>query len=183
MGPVGVLCIRRTLAEGRLSGLASGLGAATVDAFYGSLAALGTTAVAGFLSGRRTWLRTGGGVFLLFLGGRAIFSKAAAPVRDVGGRGLLRSYGSTLLLTLTNPMTILSFTALFASLGMVPRGYGAAALVVAGVGAGSALWWFLLSLVVSRFRGRVGLPALRWVNLVSGAIIIGFALFAFWMLI
>jgi threonine/homoserine/homoserine lactone efflux protein len=190
VGPIGVLCIRRTLAEGRLSGLLSGLGAATADAFYGAVAAFGIGLISRFLVDQQAPLRLVGGLFLCYLGLRTWL----APVRgelpspsDVGrdgsvagGRGAIGAYLSTLFLTLTNPITILSFAAIFAGLGLGTAGSGLlpGAILVAGVFAGSGTWWLLLSGFVSLIRRRVGPSALRWVNHLSGLVILGFGVLA-----
>lgn len=176
VGPIGVLCIRRTLAQGRAAGFVSGLGAATADAVYGCVAAFGLTAVSGFLVGQQSALRLAGGAFLLYLGARTFFAAPAGQASDAGGRGLPGAYASTFLLTLTNPMTILSFAAVFAGLGLVSAAgdYGSAASLVAGVFLGSAAWWLLLSGGVSLFRSRFTPGALRWVNRISGLVIAGF---------
>src|SRR5262245_23551445 len=153
VGPIGVLCIRRTLADGRLAGLVSGLGAATADAFYGCVAAFGLTAVSGFLISQQTWLRLFGGLFLCYLGIRTLLAAPAEkPAIATGrrpspGRGLLAAYTSTFALTVANPATILSFAAIFAGMGagITSRSYASAALLVSGVFLGSALWWLLLS--------------------------------------
>jgi threonine/homoserine/homoserine lactone efflux protein len=175
VGPIGVLCMRRTLTEGRLAGLVAGLGAATADAFYGSVAGFGLAAISGFLVDYARWFRLLGGLFLMYLGVRTFF---ATPVeREVAARhGLLGGYLSTLFLTLTNPMTILSFGAVFAGLGLVgPTGnYAAAAMLVAGVFCGSALWWLVLSSGVAAVAARVEARALRWVNWVSGLVLEAF---------
>lgn len=156
VGQIGVLCIRRTLADGRAYGLASGLGAATADALYGSLAAFGLTFVSGLLLSNQFWLRLLGGIFLLTMGVRTFTGKP--PTADAAPRGssLLSAYGSTFLLTLANPTTILSFAAIFAGVGIATgsRDYGSSALLVLGVFAGSALWWLLLSSFVGMFRAR-----------------------------
>ncbi len=109
VGPIGVLCIRRTLVEGRVSGLVSGLGAATADALYGAVAALGLTFVTNLLVGGESWLRLVGGAFLVFLGVRTFLAHPAERAAPVGRSGLLGDYASTLFLTLTNPTTIPSF--------------------------------------------------------------------------
>src|SRR6185312_8691316 len=116
VGPIGVLCIRRTLAGGRLVGLLSGLGAATADACYGAIAAFGLTAVSSRLVGHQDALRIVGGLFLLYLGIRTFFAAPAQTAKSGQRRQLLSNYLSTLGLTLTNPTTILSFVALFAGL-------------------------------------------------------------------
>jgi threonine/homoserine/homoserine lactone efflux protein len=178
VGPIGVLCIRRTLADGRAFGLLSGLGAATADAIYGCVAGFGLTLVSDFLVDRHTWLRLVGGAFLLYLGVKMFLSKVAEEVASVKGAGLAGAYASTFFLTLTNPMTILSFVGVFAGLGLAESDPGGAGLTVLGVFLGSALWWLALSGVVGLFRDRVGQGLLRWVNRVSGAVIAGFGVFA-----
>ena len=180
VGPIGVLCIRRTLADGRAAGLATGLGAATADAVYGCIAALGLTAVTGALTGAQSWIRVIGGAFLLVLGARSFLAHAESRAAEAKGIGLLGAYASTFLLTLTNPMTILSFLAVFAALGLGATRGGpmAAAVLVLGVLLGSTLWWFFLSFGVSLFRDRVDARGLRWVNRISGAVIVGFGILA-----
>src|SRR3990170_1865269 len=114
VGPIGVLCIRRTLAQGRLSGFVSGLGAATADAVYGIVAAFGVTFVSNLLIQQAPWLRLFGGLFLCFLGVRTLLAKPSEKACPERGKGLIDDYGSTFLLTLTNPLTILSFAGIFA---------------------------------------------------------------------
>jgi len=180
VGPIGVLCIRRTLAEGRAFGLFSGLGAATADAIYGFIAGFGLTFVSNFLIRQQVWLRIIGGGFLCFLGVRTFLSKPAEHAASARGNGLVSSYVSTFFLTITNPMTILSFAAIFAGLGVggASGSYVSAAVLVLGVFIGSALWWFILSSGVSVFRTRFNPHRLWWVNRISGIIITGFGLIA-----
>jgi threonine/homoserine/homoserine lactone efflux protein len=182
VGPIGVLCIRRTLAQGRSYGLISGLGAATADAAYGCVAGFGLTFVSGFLVGQQVWLRLVGGAFLCYLGIRTLLAKPAEKASEAKGTGLLGAYASTFFLTLTNPMTILSFAAIFAGLGVAETGgdYTSAAILVAGVFAGSALWWLLLSGGVSLLHRKFTPWALVWVNRVSGLVVVGFGVFALW---
>ena len=176
VGPIGVLCIRRTLAEGRLNGLVSGLGAATADAIYGCIAAFGLTFITDVLVQQQVWLRLVGGTFLIILGAKTILSKPSEKPPSEKRIGLLDAYGSTFFLTLTNPVTILSFAAIFAGIGLgsAVADYGSAGLLVFSVFAGSALWWLILSGTVSLVRKRVTPRVLRWINRVSGAIIMGF---------
>ena len=181
VGPIGVLCIRRTLAEGRISGLVSGLGAATADALYGAVAALGLTFVAEFLVGGQGWLRLVGGAFLLFLGVRTFLARPADRAAPAARSGLPGAYASALFLTLTNPTTILSFAAIFAGLGVAVGADGdvlSAMSLVLGVFLGSATWWFVLSGVTSLFRTRLSVRGLRWVNRISGAVIAAFGVLA-----
>lgn len=180
VGPIGVLVIRRSLAQGRLVGLASGLGAATADLFYGAAAALGLTAVSTFLIDQGVWLRLIGGVFLIYLGVRTFVAPPAAKAAEAEGKGLPGAYLSTVFLTLTNPATILAFVAIFAGLGVGDTGgdIGSALLLVVGVALGSAVWWLILSWGVSLFRGLFTPTGLRWVNRLSGVIIVAFGIAA-----
>jgi threonine/homoserine/homoserine lactone efflux protein len=178
VGPIGVLCIRRTLARGRASGLLSGLGAATADAVYGAIAAFGLTFITAFLLNQQFWLKLGGGLFLCYLGLKTAAARPAAEPAAAARRGLLGAYASTFALTLTNPATILSFVAIFAGAGLAGSGhaYGAASTLVLGVFMGSAAWWLLLSGGVGLFRTRLQASHLRWVNRIAGFMIGGFGL-------
>lgn len=180
VGPIGVLCIRRTLTEGRVFGLVSGLGAATADAVYGCVAGFGLTFISNFLISQQVWLRLIGGGFLCFLGLKTLVARPAERAAPARGNGLVGAFASTLFLTVTNPMTIISFAAIVAGLGLAgTRGnYVSAGALILGVFIGSALWWLILSSGVGVFRGRLNPHGLRWVNWVSGAIITGFGLFA-----
>jgi threonine/homoserine/homoserine lactone efflux protein len=180
VGPIGVLVIRRTLAEGRVAGLATGIGAATADAIYGCVAGFGLTAISGLLIDNQLWVRLVGGLFLCYLGVRAFLAAPAERAAAAAGTSLLGAYFATLGLTLTNPATILSFAAIMAGLGIgvAAGGYGAAALLVLGVFGGSALWWLILSSGASLLRLRLTPGALRWVNRASGMILLGFGALA-----
>ena len=194
VGPIGVLCIRRTLARGRLSGFISGIGAASADALYGSIAAFGLTMVTDLLVSYRDLLGTIGGLFLCYLGVRTFFEKPVSlvggesgpeilPSKGDSGLSYLRDYSSTLFLTLTNPMTILAFAAIFAGLGLssAESSTMSALALVCGVFLGSAAWWLLLSSISHVLRSRfLTASGLRWVNRISGLIITGFGLLALW---
>jgi threonine/homoserine/homoserine lactone efflux protein len=190
VGPIGVLCIRRTLADGRAVGFASGLGAATADGFYGAVAAFGLTVISSFLIGISTATRLIGGLFLCYLGIRTFLSKPS-PVQtaEVGSPArtqLAAAYLSTLGLTITNPATILSFIAVFAGLGLgasAAGDYAAAGSMVLGVFIGSALWWLGLSFGVGLLRSRFDERHMRWVNRISGVILFVFGLVALLSLI
>ena len=185
VGPIGVLCIRRTLTEGRLSGFVSGLGAATADAVYGCIAGFGLTFISTFLIEKSQWLRLVGGGFLLYLGIKTFLTqtKSTADPDDslVLGNSLTGNYLSTFALTLTNPLTIISFAAIFAGLGIGSTSSGnylSAFILVIGVFLGSGSWWFLLSGVVGLFRQRFKPDSLIWVNRISGVIIFIFGIVA-----
>jgi threonine/homoserine/homoserine lactone efflux protein len=172
VGPIGVLCIRRTLADGRKIGLLTGLGAASADAFYGLVAGLGLTALTTLLVDAQTWLQLSGGIFLLYLGIRTFLShpsQAAAQPQRAG----LSAYTSALFLTLTNPVTILSFIGIMAglNLGMDRLTPGAPVLFITGVFLGSAAWWLFLSWLVNLMRDRLPPTLLQWVNRLSGLVL------------
>ena len=181
VGPIGVLCIRRTLAEGRLSGLATGLGAAAADGVYGAIAALGLTWITSVLVHQRLWIQGLGGVFLLWLGITTFRARPAERAAEARAVGLLGAFVSTFALTLTNPLTILSFLAVFAGLGLgVTAASSRAAiwLLIAGVLLGSAAWWLLLSGAVDLLRSRFDPRGLAWLNRISGAVITAFGVLA-----
>jgi threonine/homoserine/homoserine lactone efflux protein len=180
VGPMSIVCIQRTFHKGYLYGLVSGMGIATADAIYGSIAAFGLTVITSFLVSEQTWIRLIGGLFLIYLGIRAILTKPAEKAADAQAHNFAGAYASTLLLTLTNPLTILSFAVIFAGLGVGATGgnYLAAALVVAGVFSGSAAWWCILTGSISLLRKRFTPTWLRWLNRISGAAIATFGIVA-----
>jgi threonine/homoserine/homoserine lactone efflux protein len=180
VGLIGVLCVRRTLAEGRASGLATGLGAATADAIYGCVAGFGLTFISSFLVNQQTWFRVIGGLFLCYLGIKTLLARPKEQAKRTKDLGVVKDFVSTFFLTLTNPMTIISFAAIFAGLGLVGSSgsYMSAGVLVLGVFLGSALWWLILVSGAGLFKERFGHNGLRWVNRVSGAIITGFGILA-----
>ena len=180
VGPIGLLCIRRTLAEGRRVGFVTGLGAASADALYGAVAAFGLTTVSLFLVGQQTLVRLVGGVFLCYLGARTFLAQPQPAGDEQPSRSLSSAFASTFALTLTNPLTILSFAAIFAARGIGARteAYLSAAALVVGVFLGSAAWWFVLSGAVSLLRSRVNTTSMKWVNRVAGCLLILFGLSA-----
>ena len=180
VGPVGILVIRRTLACGRMSGLVTGLGAATADGVYAVVAACGLTAVAGLLAGHIAMIRILGGIFLLCLGVRIFLSLPAEEPRDTDGRSLRDDYASAVLITLTNPLTLLSFIGIFAALGTggASGDISSAALMVTGIVAGSVLWWLILVSGTLAIRSRCSSGVLGLVNKVSGVIIAAFGIIA-----
>ncbi len=178
VGPVGVLCISRTLRHGLWIGLASGLGAAAADGAYGAVAGFGVSWVAEFLLGYQDTLRVLGGAFLLILGLRIL---VRGPAQEAGQPAWSEprptlAFASCFFLTLTNPMTILAFVAVFAGLGLVEATtrIGTGVVLVLGVFLGSAFWWLALSGLVALLRGRMTPRILVWVNRASGAILTGF---------
>lgn len=183
VGPIGILCIRRSLAEGFFYGFLCGLGAASADALYGLVAGLGLISAGSLLISYQTWLKVFGGLFLCYLGYKAFRSDPPAAGAKAKSMGLLGAYGSTFLLTLVNPMTILSFSAVFAGMGIGAQGagYHSAALLVAGVFTGSGLWWLTLSGFVSLFSTKVNAGLLKLVNMISGAALFVFGIVMIFM--
>jgi threonine/homoserine/homoserine lactone efflux protein len=179
VGPIGLLCIRRSMRDGRLAGFISGLGAATADAIFGSIAALGLTAITNFLVAHRATIQFFGGFALLFIGFAILRSKP----RDIAAerahsRSLHSAFASTLVLTLANPTTILTFIGIFAGFGIgvsLTERWHAASLI-AGVFFGSAVWWFILSGSSHWLSRRLNTAGLRVINFVSGALVIAFGL-------
>jgi threonine/homoserine/homoserine lactone efflux protein len=181
IGPIALLCIRRTLVDGPLVGFVSGLGAATADAIYGAVAAFGLTTLSNALLTFRAPLGLAGGAFLLLLGVRTMRSRPVVAADAVAERGLVAAYLSTLGLTLANPATIISFAAVFVGLGTVSTSFGGAVSLVAGIGLGSAAWWLVLAVAVSTVRKRLPPRAVATVNVVSGALLIAFGVAAIWL--
>jgi threonine/homoserine/homoserine lactone efflux protein len=178
VGPISLLTIRRTLAHGQLYGLVSGLGVALADATYAGIAAFGLTAVTSVLVGGRVALGVIGGAVLVWLGARTVVSRPSAAATDATRPGLVAALASIYALTMTNPMTILSFAALFAALGVSSGRLADAVALTLGVLIGSALWWLVLTTVVGRLRSRVTTRGLTWVNRISGALILAFGIAA-----
>jgi threonine/homoserine/homoserine lactone efflux protein len=184
VGPVGVLCVQRTLHQGRLAGLSAGLGAALADALYGCIAAFGLSLVSRWLQDHETLFRLGGGAFLLFMAWRMLRAAlhpshevATAPLN--GSDGPVAGLVSTFVLTATNPITIVAFLGIFAFFGIGSLGlsHAMAAWLVLGVFAGSSVWWLSLAALASAIRRRLGNDGLRWINGLSGLMILGFGLY------
>ena len=177
VGPIGVLVIRESMTAGRKAGLLTGLGAATADGLYGLIGGLGLTAVSALLVSHATALRVVGGLFMLWLGARTFLAAPASDAAATAARAGGRIYLTGLLLTVTNPMTILSFAAMFAGMGVasgLDGTWSGVIVLVLGVLAGSAAWWLILSGAAS-FAGRKLTPSrLRWVNRGSGLLIAAF---------
>jgi threonine/homoserine/homoserine lactone efflux protein len=180
VGPIGILCIQRTLSGGNVQGLVTGLGAATADALYGFIAAFGLTFISNFLVDQSIWFRTIGGLFLCYLGIRAFLRKPQEQTVSVANSNHLSAYGTTFFLTLTNPMTILFFAGIFAGLGIVNESihYASAGLMVIGVFSGSGAWWLLLSGATGIFRDKISKGKLALVNKISGIVIVTFGVMA-----
>ncbi len=175
--PIGVLIIRRSLTEGRNFGIASGLGAATADGLYGLIATLGLSVIASLLTGIQFYTRLIGGIFLLYLAWQIYNSKPSEKAANAKQTSsLIGAYISTLLLTFSNPATILFFFGVVSSLKISGQDW---IVVVLGFFLGSAMWWIALSTVASSLGSRMNSQALRVVNIISSMVIAGFAVYAF----
>ena len=174
VGPVGILCLRKTIFEGEWAGLISGLGAASADAFFAVIAAFGLTFISQWLFGYESLLRAAGGCYLLYAGAHALLRPPPVAAGDDRGRETsFRNFVSIFALTLTNPITILVFLGVFEALGL--NGARAtlllAASLVVGVWTGSFVWWLTLSLGIGMFRRAIGARQLGWISRGSGAIL------------
>jgi len=184
VGPINLLCLRRTLAEGRRVGFVSGLGAAAADTTYGAIAAVGLTAVTSFLVNHRPSLELFGGLFLILLGLHTMRTRTQprSQAAAVHVRRLWDAFVSTFVYTLANPMLIIVFTGVFASLGLgwQPGRTLDALELVGGVFLGSSLWWLTLTMLAGTLGRRLDDGALRWINLIAGGVIVAFGI---WQLV
>ncbi len=182
VGPIGLLCIQRTLHEGRLAGFVSGLGATVADMIYGCIAGFGVTVVSSFLVSQEKWLRLIGGAFICYLGFRIFFSKPAEQAAASAGNGLLKAFLSTFFLMITNPITIAVFMTMFAGMGATGMSgdYINVAALVGGISLGSAFWWLMLCGGVSLLRNKFTLQRMQWINRIAGTILVGFGVMALW---
>ena len=182
VGPISLLCIRRTLNHGAVAGLATGMGAAFADAVYGAVAAFGLTSVSYLLIEQQTLLKWAGGFALVLLGLRGFWTRPTLGAAKISFSGLASAFGACFFLTLANPTTILSFVAAFAALGLgdYVGGWAAGALLVLGVFIGSSLWWVILSSAVARLRRHIRQGGLIAIHRGSSLMLIAFGLFAWW---
>lgn len=181
VGPIGVLCIQRSLHDGFKIGLMTGMGAALADGMYGIIAGFGLTAVSSLLIAHQFWIRLIGGLFLIYLGLKLFFKPLPKRVVGQSDRSAWHACTTTFFLTLANPATILSFIAIFAGLGVGTENadYIQAMMLVLGITLGSALWWLFLSGGVAFILHRkLGDSIMREVNWISGVVILAFGVFA-----
>ncbi|MFZ1684519.1 MAG: LysE family transporter [Candidatus Zixiibacteriota bacterium] len=180
IGPAGVMVIRKTLSRGHIGGIVVGLGAATTDLIYGSIAAFGLTFVSDVILGQQIWLRLVGGAVLVMLGIRSLRDKRQSLQTGDGNEGLFKAYVSGLLLSLTNPVTFLAFVAAFAAFGLGYRlSVASSFILVIGVLIGSSAWFTVIGYIATLFRKQLDGRGLGWVNRISGTVIIvtGVAIF------
>lgn len=180
VGPIGLLCMNKTLSNGKLSGFLSGIGAASADMIYGCIAAFGLSAISNFLLNQAFYIKLFGGLFLCYLGVKTFLASGKSQAKETNSKGLLSDYFSTFVLTITNPMTIISFTAVFASLGIVTAAKNImnSSFLVLGVFLGSALWWLLLCYLVDFISTKSNEKFIILTNKFSGVIIFAFGLWA-----
>ena len=173
VGPVAVLCVRRTLAQGALSGYVTGFGAAIADTFYGIVAAYGVSFVAGFLTDNDFWFRLIGGILLCVLAAKTLFT-GPVEAQTQTTNGMAGDFLSALIITGTNPITVIAFGVVFTSIGIAAAGetFERAEALIAGVFVGSMLWWATLTGIASLFRSRVNRSGIRWINRVSASVIL-----------
>jgi threonine/homoserine/homoserine lactone efflux protein len=179
-GPIGLLCVMRTLTDGKLAGIASVLGASVMDAIYCAIAGLGVSYISNFLNKESMVLRLAGGLLLIAMGIKIFFTHPTEKAPEAKGHGLLASFGSSFFLMVTNPMAIVTFTATFSALGIGgwEDAYNATAILVAGVFVGSALWAPILVAGVGFFNPQLTLNQLKLANRTAGAILFGFGIAA-----
>jgi threonine/homoserine/homoserine lactone efflux protein len=179
VGPIGMLCIRTTLERGRVAGFAAGLGAAVADAIYGMIGVLGVTAISGVIEAQRFWLELGGGVFVIAFGIHLGLTKPNVQNgTDEIPVSLWADFVKTLVLTLANPSTILTFMAIFAGVpGAAASELAAVPVIVLGVLLGSAAWWLFLSQGVGVIRHKISEQALTSMNWAAGALLVAFGVY------
>lgn len=179
VGPVGILCVQRTLALGASCGLISGLGAAVADTIYGFIAALGVTFFSSFLLEHQAAFRLAGAAFLVYIGIKSIirdpFKKQTSA--SMALMGYIKVFSSSFVLTLTNPLTILAFISIFASFGLADpkEDYVATALLIVGVFAGASLWWLFLAGLAWRLKEKFTRNTVRWLHRIAGILLLCFA--------
>lgn len=179
VGPIGILCTNRTLNKNFISGFVSGLGAATADLIYGLIAGLGLTIISNFLIEQKMWIQLMGLIFLICLGIRIILKKEKdLELSTSAGLGLTKDYFSALFLTITNPITILFFVAVFAGLGLSNSMNESSSVIqlILGVFLGSSAWWLFLRLLTHKLKKRIGKNILRKIDLASGLLILSFGI-------
>lgn len=176
VGPISLVCIHRTVANGRLHGIVSGLGVATADSFYAAVAFLGLTAVSGLIIGHPSLFRFLAGIALVLVGIQVFRSVPAAFRDNTNPESLIRDYLSLLAITAANPLTIIFFITVLPGFGVVAQGTTLIAAVpfVAGIFLGSAVWWIILCGSLGSVRSRLSTENLRRINQVSGILITGF---------
>ena len=180
LGPIGILCIQRTLNKGRLSGFISGLGAASADTIFALVASFGLTIIINFLREQQIYFQVAGGFIVLYIGLRIFYTNPAKQLKlqRMNKTMLSQDFVSVFLLTLSNPLAILLFLGVMAAINVardalpLPQIF----LFLAGIFSGSAAWWFFLTALASRFRKRIRLRSIWWMNKIIGSAIFIFGI-------
>lgn len=177
VGPIGVLCINRTINKNFVSGFVSGLGAATADLVYGLIAGVGLTAISSFLIHQKLWIQVIGLIFLIYTGIKTLLRKySTVVIKTTADKGYLLDYLLTFVLTITNPMTILFFIAVFAGLGLANtiNGFYSVIQLISGVFIGSTVWWLFLCGLTNTLKTRLNDVIIKRINILSGILILFF---------
>ena len=185
VGPMSFVCINKTLSSGKMHGFIAGLGIATADSFYAAIAAFGMTALSSLLMEHQFWLNVIGGIFLAFIGTKAIFKKTEdlkfQKLKQKDGMGFIRSYFTTLVITVSSPATIFLFISVFTIMGVDLSGgdksFFSASVAVIGFFLGSILWWILLIYTAHFIGNKINYKAFNLINKISGLIIYCFSCF------
>lgn len=180
MGPIGVLCVQRTIHQGRRAGLISGLGAAVADSSFAFIAGFGLTFLTDFFDAQQRYLLLLGAIILIFLGVKLFVTNTIKEIKKIRHQrsNPYANFISVFLLTLSNPITILFFGLMFASLGVVKEDFKQTSVLIGGIFSGALLWWFILTSIVSYFRKFFRIRIIFWINKLAGVLIIIFGLFA-----
>ncbi|MDD2195762.1 MAG: LysE family transporter [Bacteroidales bacterium] len=175
LGPIGVICIQRTINKGRLSGFLSGLGAATADTIFAAIAGFSLTFVISYIEEKQILFQALGGIIVFLLGIKIFLTNPVRQLRRHKRKknNLVEDYFSVLAVTITNPLAIFLFIALFALLDVVTdnTSWTHSLVTTSGVFIGAVLWWYILTTLVNIFRTKFRLKQLWWINKVSGAAI------------
>ncbi|MBN1951658.1 MAG: LysE family transporter [Bacteroidales bacterium] len=180
LGPIGILCIQRTLNRGRLSGFISGIGAAVADTVFAVIAGLGLSIIINFIRNQHLYFQIAGGLFVLYIGIRIFYTNPIKQLKlqRLGKTSLSQDFFSVLLLTLSNPMALFLFIGIMAGINIALDSQSLIEFLIllAGIFGGAALWWFFISTLANRFRKVIRLRSIWWMNKVTGALIFLFGL-------
>jgi threonine/homoserine/homoserine lactone efflux protein len=175
LGPIGVLCVQRTINKGRLSGFFSGMGAACADTVFATVAGFSLSFIMDFVEEWKTEFQIGGGILILLLGLKIFMTNPISQMRKTRRQKnrLFEDFVSVFLLTVSNPMAIFLFVALFAYVNVVADGgnFMSAGAVLGGVFFGASVWWFTLTSFVNMYRKRFRIRQLWWINKIAGGVV------------
>ncbi|NVO10215.1 MAG: LysE family transporter [Bacteroidales bacterium] len=175
LGPIGVICIQRTINKGRLSGFFSGIGAASADTIFAAIAGFSLTFIINFIEEKQRILEVIGGIIIMLLGIKTFYTNPVNQLKRHKKKKnkLIEDFISVLLLTITNPFAIFLFVGMFAALGLAYNGENMvlSLITIGGVFLGGSIWWFTLSSLVNMFRDKFRLKQLLWINKIAGAVI------------